>query len=72
MAIAKVIEVSSESTKSFDDAAVNAIKEVAKTVKNVKHVWIKDMEIFVQDDGSYLYRTDCKVTFLVKDASDMT
>ena len=71
MSIAKVIEVSSESTKSFDDAALNAIKEVSKTVKNVKHVWVKDMEIFAKDDGSYVYRTDCKVTFLVKTPSDM-
>lgn len=67
MAVAKIIELSSESTKSFEDAATNAIKEASKTVKNVKHVWIKDMEIFVQDDGSYLYRTDCKVTFVVND-----
>jgi flavin-binding protein dodecin len=72
MAIAKVIEISSESNKSFDDAALNAIKEVAKTVKDVKHVWIKDMEIFVQDDNSYLYRTNCKVTFLVRNAGDMS
>jgi len=67
MAIAKVIEISSESSKNFEDAAENAIKEVSKTVKSVKHVWIKDMEINVQDDGSYLYRTNCKVTFVVND-----
>ena len=72
MAIAKVIEVSSESTSSFDDAAANAIKEVSKTVKNVKHLWVKDMEIYVQDDGSHLYRTNCKVTFLVKDSDNLT
>ncbi|MEP0547274.1 MAG: dodecin family protein [Rhodothermales bacterium] len=72
MAIAKVIEISSESKTSFDDAALNAIKEVAKTVKDVKHVWIKDMEIFVQDDGSYLYRTNCKVTFIVRNSGDMS
>lgn len=65
MAIAKVIEISSESTQSFEDAAANAIKEVGKTVNNVKHVWIKDMEIIVKEDGSYLYRTACKVSFVV-------
>lgn len=67
MSIAKVIEVSSESTKSFDDAATSAIREVSKTVKNVKHVYVKDFEIKVQDDGSYVYRTNCKVTFVVND-----
>jgi len=69
MAIAKVIEISSESTTSFDDAAANAIKEVSKTVKHVKHAWVKDMEIYVQDDGSHLYRTNCKVTFVVNDGN---
>lgn len=72
MSIAKVIEISSESNKSFDDAALNAVKEVGKTVKDVKHVWIKDMEIFVQDDGSFLYRTNCKVTFIVNNSGDMS
>ena len=72
MSIAKVIEISSESTKSFDDAALNAIKEVGETIKDVKHVWIKDMEIFVQDDGSYLYRTNCKVTFIVRNSRDVS
>ena len=71
MSIAKVIEVSSESTQSFDDAAKNAIKEVSKTVKNVKHVYIKDFEIYVQDDGSHLYRTNCKVTFIVRDSANL-
>ncbi len=72
MSIAKVIEVSSESTQSFEDAAHNAIKEVSKTVKNVKHVWVEGMEIYVEDDGSYLYRTNCKVTFIVNDPGDMS
>lgn len=72
MSIAKVIEVSSESTQSFEDAAQNAIKEVSKTVKNVKHVWVEGMEIYVEDDGSYLYRTNCKVTFVVNNPGDMS
>ncbi len=65
MSIAKVIEISSESTQSFEDAAQNALKEVGKTVNNVKHLWVKDMEIIVKEDGSYLYRTACKVSFIV-------
>lgn len=71
MSIAKIIEVSSESTKSFDDAAANAIRDVGKTVKNIKHVYVKDFEIYVQDDGSHVYRTNCKVTFVVNDSTNM-
>lgn len=63
--IAKVIEVSSQSTESFDDAAANALREVGRTVNNVKHAWIKDMEIEVKDDGTFIYRCQCKITFVV-------
>jgi hypothetical protein len=72
MSIAKVIEVSSESTNSFDEAAANAVKEVGKTVKNIKHIYVKDFEIQVNDDGSHVYRTNCKVTFVVNDSTDMS
>ncbi len=65
MSIAKTIEVSSESTKSFDDAVKNAVAEVSKTVKNVRSVWVKEMLADVNADGSLVYRTHCKVTFLV-------
>lgn len=67
MAIAKNVEVTSESNTSFDDAAANAIREVSKTVKNVKQAWVKDFEVRVNDDGSFTYRTNCKVTFIVND-----
>lgn len=67
MTIVKHIEVSSESNTSFDDAAANAIREVSKTVKNVKQVWVKDFEIHVGDDGGMTYRTNCKVSFVVND-----
>ena len=72
MSIVKVIEVSSESSKSFDDAATNAAKEVAKTVKNVKHVYVKDFEVLIGDDGKHTYRTNCKVSFVVRDSRDMS
>ena len=65
MSIAKVIEVSSQSPNSFDEAAANAIRRVSETVNNVKHAWIKDMEIEVKDDGSLVYRCQCKITFVV-------
>jgi len=65
MSIAKVVEVTSQSDNSFDEAARNAITEVSKTVKNVKHVWVSEFKIEVGDNGNLIYRTTCKVTFLV-------
>ncbi|MDX1439171.1 MAG: dodecin family protein [Rubricoccaceae bacterium] len=66
MTIAKTIEVSSQSTAGFSEAAQAAYDEVSKTVKNVKHIWVESFEMIVQDDGSFIYRTHCKVTFVVE------
>lgn len=65
MSIAKVIEVSSESPNSFDEAVRNAVQEVQRTIKNVRHVWVKEFQAEVRDDGSLVYRTHCKITFVV-------
>lgn len=65
MSIAKTIEVSSQSTVGFSEAAQAAYNEVSKTINNVKHIWVESFEMIIQDDGSFLYRTHCKVTFVV-------
>ena len=65
MSIAKIIEVSSESKNSFDEAAKNAYTEASKTVKNIRHVYVKDFEIIVDESGQMTYRTNCKVSFVV-------
>ena len=65
MSIVKIIEVSSESTKSFDDAAKNAYTEASKTIKGINHIYVKDFEIVVGDNGQMTYRTNCKVSFRV-------
>lgn len=42
MKVLKVIEVLAESSKSWEDATRNAVKEASKTVKNIRSVYIKD------------------------------
>jgi hypothetical protein len=67
MSVHKVIEVMAESSKSWDDAAQNAVSEASKTVKGIRSVWIKDMSAEVGDDGEInKYRVNCKLTFEIK------
>jgi dodecin len=40
-AVAKVIEVSSESTESFDDAIRRGIAKASETVHGIRGTWIK-------------------------------
>ncbi|HAO47039.1 MAG TPA: dodecin family protein [Ferruginibacter sp.] len=65
MAIVKVIEVIATSTKSFDDAVKQAVKEVSKTIRNIDSVWIKDQKVHVKDGKISTYGVVCKVSFRV-------
>ena len=65
MAIVKVIEVIATSTKGFDDALKQAVKEVSKTVRNIDSVWIKDQKVHVKDGKITTYGVVCKVSFRV-------
>ncbi len=64
--IVKVVEVIAQSDKSFDDAVQNAVKEVAKTVKNIKSVWVDNLTCCVENEKITEYRVNAKVSFLVE------
>ncbi|NII26586.1 dodecin domain-containing protein [Pseudoflavitalea sp. X16] len=63
MAIVKVIEVIASSEKSIDDALQNAVKEAAKTVRNIDSVYVKDIKAHVKDDKIISYGLICKISF---------
>lgn len=65
MAMLKVIEVLAESDKSFEDAVQNAVTEAASSVRNVKSVYIKEMNAAVENDRIASYRVNAKITFQI-------
>ena len=65
MSMLKVIEVLAESDKSFEDAAQNAVTEAASSVRNVKSVYIKEMNAAVENDSITSYRVNAKITFQI-------
>jgi dodecin len=68
MSVNKVIELMSESTESWEDAAQKAVKKASKSVKGIRSVWVQDFSATVNGDGKLeTYRVTCKVTFEVKD-----
>mgnify|MGYP001199877303 CR=1 FL=1 len=68
MSVNKVIELMSESNKSWEDAAQKAIDKAGKSLKGIKSVWVQDFSATVDAKGKIAtYRVTCKVTFEVKD-----
>lgn len=67
MSVLKVIEVLGNSTVSFEDAVQNVISEASKSVKNIKSVYVKDMQVTVKNNQIVDYRVNTKVCFGIMD-----
>ncbi|MCP9456787.1 MAG: dodecin family protein [Nitrospira sp.] len=65
MSVAKIIELSSESSTSFEDAIVEGITRASKTVRNIKSAWVKEQHVVVENGKVARYRVDLKVTFVL-------
>jgi len=67
MSVARVTEITSSSTKSFEDATKTGIERANKTLQNVKGAWIKEQKVMIDDGKIVEYRVTMKVTFVLKD-----
>lgn len=67
MSVIKVIEVIATSENSFEEAVKNAVTEAGRTVKNIKSVYVKDMNGKVQDNKIVSYGVTAKISFLVNE-----
>jgi dodecin len=67
MAVARVSEISSTSTKSFEDAIQTGIARATKTLRNVRSAWVKEQRVDVRDDRIAEYQVNLMVTFVLDD-----
>ena len=67
MAVARVSEISSTSTESFEDAIQTGIARATKTLRNVRSAWIKEQRVDIKDDRIAEYQVNMMVTFVLDD-----
>jgi dodecin len=65
MSVAKIIEISCESPKSFEDAIQSGIMRASKTIHNIKGAWVKEQQVVIENNKITMYRVDLKVTFVL-------
>lgn len=65
MAVAKVIEITSASKKSFEDAIQLGISRASETVRGIESVWVQEQKVTVKDNKIDEYRVNMKVTFVL-------
>lgn len=63
MSMIKVIEVLSDSNKSWEDATQQAIAKASKTVHNIRSIYIKDHSATVDNGKISSYRVTAKISF---------
>lgn len=66
MSVARVTEITSSSTRSFQDAVEQGIARAAKTIEGIKGAWIREHKIIVENNKITEYRVNMKVTFVLK------
>jgi flavin-binding protein dodecin len=67
MSVAKITEISAESTRSFEDAMQVGIKRAAETIEQIKGGWVKEQSVVVEDGRITGYRVLLKLTFVLKE-----
>jgi dodecin len=63
--IAKVTEISSRSTKSFEDALSSGIARAHKTLRGIESAWVKEMRVEVKNGKITGYQVNMLMTFLL-------
>ncbi len=66
MSVARVTEIKSASSISFDDAVSNGIARANKTLKNIKGAWVAEQDVKVDGGKITEYRVLLKVTFVLE------
>lgn len=66
MAIVKVLELMASSSKSWEDAAQQAVSEASKSLKNIRSVYIQDHSAVVQNNKIVEYRITAKLSFEIE------
>ena len=67
MAVARVTEISSTSSKSFEDAIQQGVLRATKTLRNVRSAWIKEQRVDIRDGAIAEYQVNMMVTFILDD-----
>jgi flavin-binding protein dodecin len=65
VSVAKVVEITAQSSEGFEDAIRQGIDKASETVRNISGAWVKEQSVAVKNGEIVGYRVDLKVTFLL-------
>ncbi len=69
MTVARVTELSAASPDGFEEAIREGIERANKTLRNVEGIWVKDMNVLIEDGNIKAYKVNLAVTFVLEDTA---
>ena len=71
MSVAKVIEISSTSQQSFEDAIRRGVQRATTSLRGVQSAWVKEQSVSIDNGQINGYRVNLMITFIMDDGDDM-
>ena len=71
MSVAKVIELSSTSQQSFEDAIKRGVQRASSSLRGVQSAWVKEQTVSVENGQINGYRVNLMITFIMEDDDDV-
>jgi len=68
MTVVKIIELIGTSPNGWEDATKNALAQAAKTLKNIKSVYVKSCKAKVENNKIVEYRAVVKIAFVIAES----
>lgn len=65
MSVARVTEISSTSSQSFEDAINKGVTRANETLRNVKSAWVKEQQVRISDGKINEYQVNLLITFVL-------
>ena len=66
MAVVKVVEILSDSKKSWEDATASAVKKASKSIKNIRSAFVQSQSVTVENGKVKSYRVNLKISFEIE------
>jgi dodecin len=66
MTVVKIIELIGTSPISWEEATKNALAQAAKTIKNIKSIYVKSCKATIENNKIAEYRALVKIAFVVE------
>jgi flavin-binding protein dodecin len=69
MSVGKFIELSGQSSESFEDAIRQAVQRASSTIRNIRSVWAKEFEAVVENNQVTQFRVVVKIAFVMDEGA---